>query len=88
MTPREYAREKAAAKQIAIGEQQRDAALAWTTAHYVAAARAGKLPPLKPILDRIGGPRGWQTVEEMKAQILILSAKTGFPVHYLKVKES
>lgn len=75
MTPREFARQQAAAVNRARDEHDRGVVMAWQTANLT---RAEKLPDLRTLLARTQSGR--QTHDEMRAQLESLSRLTGFPL--------
>jgi hypothetical protein len=82
MTPREFAREQAAAMQRAKSEFERDVVRAWHTAVFSGAAFVGKLMPLNDVLNRMRTEE--QNFHEMKTQLQTLSQLTGFPLREVR----
>lgn len=75
MTPRELAREQAAAQKRMQFDRERDMVLAWHAAVFM---RTDKMPSLQSVLMRMrSGP---QSFEQMKSNLQFLSTVTGKPL--------
>jgi hypothetical protein len=74
MTPRELAREQAAAAKRIHFDRERDMVLAW---HAAVFTRTEKMPSLQSVLMKMRSSNGPQTYDQMKSSLQFLSQVTG-----------